>query len=40
VTAVGHATAHELHAEAVARAAETLRAWAAAPTFADEPPLG
>lgn len=40
VTAVEHATAHELPADAVARAAETLRAWAAVPTFADELPSG
>jgi broad specificity phosphatase PhoE len=39
VPSVGHATPHELPAAAVARAAETLRAWAAAPTFTDEPPL-
>jgi broad specificity phosphatase PhoE len=37
VTPVGHATAHELPADAVARAAKTLRAWAAAPAFADAP---
>jgi broad specificity phosphatase PhoE len=40
VTPVGHATAHELSADAVARAAETLRRWAASPTFADELPPG
>ena len=37
VRPVGHATAHELSADAVARAAETLRSWAAEPAFADLP---
>ena len=37
VTPVGHAVAHELGADAVARAAETLRAWAEAPVFAEPP---
>ncbi|MBA2294481.1 MAG: histidine phosphatase family protein [Actinobacteria bacterium] len=32
---VAHATPHELDAAAVERAAETLRAWAAAPRFAE-----
>ncbi len=40
VTPVGHATVHELSAEAVARAAETLRAWAVDPRFRDAPPHG
>ncbi len=37
VTPVAHASLHELTADAVARAAETLRAWAGAPRFADAP---
>jgi len=40
VTPVGHATVHELSAQAVARAAETLRAWAVDPRFTDGPPHG
>jgi hypothetical protein len=40
VSPVGHASVHELSAAAVARAAETLRAWAAAPRFADAPRPG
>jgi len=35
ITPVPHATPFALGADAVARAAETLRAWAAAPGFAD-----
>ncbi len=37
VAPVPHASVHQLSAAAVARAAETLRAWAAAPRFADAP---
>jgi len=37
VVPVGHASLQELSAEAVARAAETLRGWAVAPAFADAP---
>jgi broad specificity phosphatase PhoE len=37
VAPVGHGTAHELSADAVARAAETLRRWSAAPAFSDAP---
>jgi len=37
VTPVAHAIVHELTTDAVARAAETLRAWADAPRFADAP---
>jgi broad specificity phosphatase PhoE len=40
VTPVAHATVHELSSDAVARAAETLRAWADAPRFADALPHG
>ena len=40
VSPVAHASTHELPADAVARAAETLRAWALAPHFADTPPHG
>jgi broad specificity phosphatase PhoE len=40
VTTVPHATVHELPVEAVARAAETLRAWAAAPSSFDGPHPG
>lgn len=40
VTPVAHASVHELAADAVARAAKTLRAWALAPRFADAPPRG
>ena len=40
VTPVAHASVHELTADAVARAAETLRAWADAPRFADALPDG
>jgi broad specificity phosphatase PhoE len=37
VVAVGHANAHALPTDAVRRAGETLRGWAAAPAFADAP---
>jgi broad specificity phosphatase PhoE len=37
VVPVGHATAHALSTDAVRRAGETLRGWAAAPAFADAP---
>jgi len=40
VSPVAHASTHELPADAVARAAETLRAWAHAPSFSDMPPHG
>jgi len=40
VVTVRHASLHELSADAVARAAETLRAWAAEPVFADAPRPG
>ena len=40
VVAVRHASLHELSADAVARAAETLRGWAAEPVFADVPRPG
>ena len=40
VAPVRHASPYELSAGAVARAAETLRAWVAAPSFADAPPVG
>ena len=40
VAPVGHAGRYELSADAVGRAAETLRAWVEAPTFSDAPRAG